>query len=267
VIHIFLVPAALAALIGVHLAILWRQKHTQFPGPGRTETNVVGSKLWPTYAAKSVGLFCAIAAVLGALGGLAQINPIWLYGPFQASQVSTPAQPDWYLGWLEGALRLSPAVEIRAFGHTVANPFFPAVLLPGLTFALLYAWPFLEQRFSRDRVPHDLLDRARDHPLRTAIGAGALAFYFLLFLAGSNDVLAKLTKVPVSTITSVLRILVLALPIVVGVVVHRLMAAWKGTGEDSFLRVPLRAVVSMGREGGSERSPDREPVAPEGARE
>src|SRR5438094_1825225 len=68
--HIFIVPAALAGLIAAHLAIIWRQKHTQFAGPGRTETNVVGSKLWPTYTAKSVGLLFGVAAVLAAMGGL-----------------------------------------------------------------------------------------------------------------------------------------------------------------------------------------------------
>jgi ubiquinol-cytochrome c reductase cytochrome b subunit len=192
--HIFLVPALLATLIGAHLAILWRQKHTQFPGPGRTETNVVGSKLWPTYAAKSTGLFFGIAAVLGAMGGLLQINPVWLYGPFTPAAVSSPAQPDWYLGWLEGALRIFPAWEIRALGHAIPNPFFPAVLLPTITFGLLYAWPFLEARLTGDREEHHLLDRARNHPVRTGIGAMALTFYTLLLLAGSNDILATASR-------------------------------------------------------------------------
>ncbi|MDQ3574416.1 MAG: cytochrome b, partial [Actinomycetota bacterium] len=102
VMHILLVPAAITGLLGAHLAILWRQKHTQFPGPGRTERNVVGSHLWPTYTARSMALFCLVLAVLAALAGLAQINPVWLYGPFRPASVSTAAQPDWYLGWIEG---------------------------------------------------------------------------------------------------------------------------------------------------------------------
>src|SRR5205085_2015853 len=109
VLHVMLVPALIIVLLTAHLAILWRQKHTQFRGPGRTERNVVGSFLWPTYTLRSIGLFAAVAAVLSALGGLAQINPVWLYGPFKAPAVSTAAQPDWYVGWLEGALRLAPA--------------------------------------------------------------------------------------------------------------------------------------------------------------
>ncbi|HEX2272966.1 MAG TPA: cytochrome b, partial [Acidimicrobiales bacterium] len=137
VLHVMLLPALIVGLLTAHLAILWRQKHTQFPGPGRSEDNIVGSRLWPTYALKSVGLFFIVAAVLAGLGGLAQINPVWLYGPYdpaQAAASTAGSQPDWYVGWLDGALRIMPAWEIRAFGFTVANPFFPGALLPGLTF-------------------------------------------------------------------------------------------------------------------------------------
>jgi len=243
VIHIFLVPAALAALISIHVALIWYQKHTQFPGPGRTETNVVGSRLWPTYAMKSVALFFAVGAVLGLLGGLAQINPIWLYGPFVPQAVSSPAQPDWYLGWLEGGLRLFPNWEIRAFGHTVPNPFFPTVLLPGITFLLLYLWPFLEQRFTGDRLPHDLLDRPRDRPVRTGLGAAALTFYGVLFIAASNDVIAKLFKVPVTGVTWLFRILVVVLPPVIGFGMYRFMLGARMTGAESLLQVPFSAVI------------------------
>jgi ubiquinol-cytochrome c reductase cytochrome b subunit len=250
VIHIFLVPAALAALISIHLALIWRQKHTQFPGPGRTATNVVGSRLWPTYTVKSVALFFAVGGVVGLLGGLAQINPVWLYGPFIPHAVSSPAQPDWYLGWLEGALRLFPAWEIRAFGHTVPNPFFPAVLLPGVTFLLLYLWPFLEQRVTGDRRHHDLLDRSRERPVRTGLGAATLTFYGILFIAASNDLIAKLFKVPVSGVTWAFRILVLVLPPLVGFVMYRFMRGAVLIGAESLLEVPISAVVR------SQPSPD-----------
>ena len=243
VVHIMIVPAAIGGLIAAHLAILWRQKHTDFPGPGRTETNVVGSKLWPTYAAKSVSLFLAVFAVTALLGGLVQINPVWLYGPFRPEQVSSPAQPDWYMGWVEGALRLMPAWELRAFGFEIPNPFFPAVLLPGITFLLLYAWPFLEARFTKDLEPHHLLDRARDHPARTALGAATLTFYTVLFFAASNDLIAKLLEVRVETVTAIYRILVLGLPPVVGYVVFRLMKGLLASGADRFTQMPLSAVL------------------------
>lgn len=213
VIHILLVPAALATLLGGHLAILWRQKHTQFAGRGKTEHNVVGSHLWPTYAAKSVALFAAVFAVLAALGGLAQINPVWLYGPFEPAAVTTAAQPDWYVGWLEGALRIFPPWEVRAFGHTIANPFFPGVLLPGLTFGALYAWPFVEARVTKDRGAHELLDRPRDRPVRTAIGVGVLAFYVVLLLAGGQDIVAEQLRVRVTSVVYAFQIGLVVLPL------------------------------------------------------
>ena len=120
-----------ATLIAVHLAMIMRQRHTQFPGPGRREDNVVGTPMWPGYALRSLGLFAAVAAVLVLMGGLIQINPVWLWGPYHPYIGTNGAQPDWYLGWLIGALRLMPNLEIHAFGHTlVPNPFFGGVLFP-----------------------------------------------------------------------------------------------------------------------------------------
>ena len=237
--HVFIVPALIATLIGVHLALVWRQKHTQFPGPGRTEANVEGLSFWPTYAAKSVGLFFGVSAVLAALGGLAQINPVWLYGPFSPEKVSSPAQPDWYLGWLEGALRLFPPWEIRAGGWVIPNPFFPAVLLPGITFAVLYAWPYIDARLRGDDRAHHLLERSRDRPERTALGVAALTFYVVLFVAGSNDLLAKWFNVPVDAVTWVLRVMVLALPVLTGLLAHRAMTAYASSGASRFSKVPL----------------------------
>jgi len=217
VLHVLLLPALISGLLGAHMAILWRQKHTQFKGRGRTEDNIVGSKLWPTYAMKSVGLFAIVAGVLAGLGGLAQINPIWLYGPYdpaQAAAATAGSQPDWYVGWLDGALRVMPGWEIRAFGHTVANPFFPGALLPGLTFAGLYLWPWVERRFTHDLDAHNLLDRPRDAPVRTGIGAAVIAFYTVLFLAGGNDILSSIFGIAPESVTNTFRILLVIGPVV-----------------------------------------------------
>jgi ubiquinol-cytochrome c reductase cytochrome b subunit len=241
--HIMIVPALIIGLLSAHLAIVWRQKHTQFPEAGRTETNVVGSRFWPTYTAKSVGLFFAVFAVLCLLGGLVQINPVWLYGPFEPHQVTSPAQPDWYLGWVEGALRMFPAWEVRAFGFEIPNPFYPAVAMPGVTFAALYAWPFLEARLTGDREPHNLLDRARDHPARTALGATALTFYAVMFFAASNDLIATWFDLPVLAITQVFRILLVVVPPVTGYVVYRLMKALAQSGARRLGEMPLGALV------------------------
>ncbi|MDP9072450.1 MAG: ubiquinol-cytochrome c reductase cytochrome b subunit [Actinomycetota bacterium] len=222
VMHILLIPGLIVALLVAHLAILWRQKHTQFPGPGRSEGNVVGSYLWPNYTAKSLGMLFLISAVLATLGGLAQINPVWLYGPFHPEIVTTAAQPDWYVGWLEGALRLFPPWEPRAFGYTLPNAFFPGALLPGLTFALLYLWPFLEARFTKDRQEHHLLDRPRDRPVRSAIGAGVLTFYLVLTAAGGQDILAQKLNLSIAAVLWGLRLLLVALPLAVAVLTYRL---------------------------------------------
>ena len=239
VVHVLIIPGILAALIGAHLGLVWRQKHTDFPGPRRTEDNVVGSRLWPTYAVKSVALFFAVFAVCAALGGLVQINPVWLYGPFRVQQVPSPAQPDWWLGWVEGALRIFPAWETRAFGFEIPNPFYPAVLLPGITFAVLFAWPWLEARFTGDRAQHNLLERPRDRPMRTAIGAAALTFYSVLQLAASNDLLALNLGVPVQAVTWFFRVAVLVLPPLVGWMMLRLMRRLKRSGARRLVDVPV----------------------------
>jgi ubiquinol-cytochrome c reductase cytochrome b subunit len=241
VIHILLVPAAIALLLTAHLAILWRQKHTQFGGRGKREDNVVGSYLWPTYAAKSIGLFAMVFAALAALGGLAQINPIWLYGPFKPAVVSTAAQPDWYVGWLEGALRIMPPWEIRVWHHTIANVFFPGVLLPGLTFAALYAWPFLEARFTHDYAEHHLLDRPRDRPFRTAMGVATLTFYVVLFVAGAQDILAQKLSVSITVVTHTLQVLLFALPLAGALLAAKLCRDLQGADSLAERKEAIRA--------------------------
>ncbi|MFE9690163.1 cytochrome bc complex cytochrome b subunit [Micromonospora sp. NPDC005806] len=216
--HVLLVPAILVALISLHLAILVRQKHTQFPGPGRTEHNVVGSRLWPSYTLRSLALFAWVLAVLFALGGLAQINPVWLYGPFEPAQSTSPAQPDWYVAWGDGALRLFPSWEFRIAGYLVPGPFFPGVVLGGLAFAALYLWPFAERRWNRDRRPHHLLDRPRDHPVRVGVGVAALTFFAVLVVAAGDDILARLLGVPVYDLLTLFRVLVFVVPVLTGAV-------------------------------------------------
>ena len=187
--HVFIIPAILAALIAVHLAIIMLQRHSQFRGPGRREDNVVGTPMWPGYALRSLGLFAAVAAVLVLMGGLIQVNPVWLWGPYHTYVGTNGAQPDWYLGWLIGALRIMPNLEIHLFGHTlVPNPFFGGVLFPAIVFGLLYALPWLDRRFiSKDYRRHDLLERPRDNPARSALAAAVLAMVAVVFAAGSVD--------------------------------------------------------------------------------
>ena len=223
VIHVLFLPLLILGLLGAHMAILWRQKHTQFRGKGKTEDNVVGSRLWPSYALKSVGFFFIVSAVVALLGGVAQVNPIWLYGPFRAADVSAASQPDWYVGWLDGALRLFPGWEIRAFGHTIPAVFFPGVLLPTVSFGLLFGWPFIEARFTKENErEYHLLDRPRERPLRTGIGVGVISFYVVLFFAAATDVLATVFDVSVTGLLVTFRAVLIALPPVAASVTYRL---------------------------------------------
>ena len=212
--HVLIVPLMIFALLGAHLGMLWRQKHTQFPGKGRTDTTVVGSRLWPVYTAKSVGLFAIVGGVLAALGAWVQINPVWLYGPYEPASVTTYAQPDFTLGWIEGAMRLFPGWDIR-IGHSyrIAAGFWPAIVFPAITFALLYSWPFIDKRLTGDRAEHNVIDRPRDRPGRSAFGFGVLTFFGLLLVAGSQDILASQLNVTIQPVTWSLRIAVITLSV------------------------------------------------------
>jgi ubiquinol-cytochrome c reductase cytochrome b subunit len=214
--HILIIPALIAGLLGAHLALVWRQTHTQFPGGRRREHNVVGDRFWPAYLFKSTGLFLLVAGVLFALGGLAQINPVWLYGPFDAGSTTIPAQPDWYLGWVEGALRIIPPVTLTLGSYEIPSHFFAGILLPLLVFAVLYAWPFAEARITGDRDAHHLLDRPRDRPVRTAIGAGGLGFLAVLLFAGSHDLQGQLMGISVDGMTVAYQVAALTVPPTVG---------------------------------------------------
>jgi ubiquinol-cytochrome c reductase cytochrome b subunit len=243
VVHILIIPAAIATLLAVHLAILWRQKHTQFAGRGRTNENVVGSRLWPTYAAKSVALFAIVAGVLALLGGLAQINPVWLYGPFSPSAVSTAAQPDWYMGWIEGALRIMPPAYVKVGTYNISEIFWPAILLPTVTFGLLYLWPFLEAKLTGDHAEHHLLDRPSERPIRTALGVVVLTFYSVLLLAGAQDIWSQELNVSLSAVLWTFRILVFVLPAVLGLftwkVCHDLRAGRHAEHEEARAELPV----------------------------
>ncbi len=178
-----------------------RQKHTQFKGEGRTEDNVVGSPMFPTFMAKTTGFLFMVTAATALLGAFAQINPIWQFGSYDASKISYAVQPDWYMGWLDGALRIMPSWELAFWGHTVPlEVFLPAVVFPGLIFTLCMAWPMLERRVTGDNELHNLLDRPRDRPKRTAAGVAIFALLFTLFAASSTDVLANFFHVSLNEV-------------------------------------------------------------------
>jgi ubiquinol-cytochrome c reductase cytochrome b subunit len=171
---------------------------------------------------RSTGLFFLTAAILAAVGGLVQINPVWVYGPFVASAVSSPAQPDWYIGWLEGSLRLGPNWEPTILGVTIPSLFLPGIAVPTILFGGFMLWPFIEARISGDHREHHLLQWPWQAPLRLAIGSAVLTLFVVLTVAGGNDVLAAFLHVGLEDLTSTLRIVALVAPVIVGVVAYRL---------------------------------------------
>ncbi|NMN94850.1 cytochrome b [Antrihabitans stalactiti] len=209
--HILLLPGIILALIGMHLALVWYQKHTQFPGPGRTEQNVVGVRILPVFALKGGAFFAMTVGVLALLGGLVQINPIWNLGPYNPSQVSAGSQPDFYMMWTDGMARLWPAWEIYPFGHTVPAVFAIAIIM-GLIFTLLFAYPWIEKRLTKDDAHHNILQRPRDAPVRTGIGAMAISFYLVLTLSTVNDIIALKFDISLNATTWMGRIGLLVVP-------------------------------------------------------
>ena len=221
--HVLLIPAILLALIGLHLLILVKQKHTQFPGAGRTEHNVVGNRLFPTFAAKATGLIFVVFGVCAALGGLVQINPVWLWGPYNPAQVSAASQPDWYIGFLDGSTRIFPAWDLNLPGnYTVPALFWPTVVIAGLMFTVLALYPSIERKLTGDTASHHLLQRPRDVPVRTSLGAMALTFYIWLMVAGGNDVIADKFDISLNAMIWVGRIGVIILPPLAYVVTYRI---------------------------------------------
>src|SRR5262245_52482355 len=184
IVHVLIIPALLVFLITIHMALMVKQKHTQFPGPGRTNTNVVGARMFPSFVLKTSGFFMIVFAVIALLGGLVQINPIWVFGPYGTSVVSAGSQPDWYVMFLDGSTRLMPAWDIHLGPYTIPAIFWPTVVLPGVLTVLPLLYPFIEARMHRDKAMHHLLQRPRDVPTRTGLGAMAITFFVVLLISG-----------------------------------------------------------------------------------
>jgi quinol---cytochrome-c reductase cytochrome b subunit len=221
--HVFLLPVLIATLLAVHLLLVALRHHTQFKrGPRETERKIVGVPTFPGQTPRSLGLFFAVAGVLFLLGGLAQINPIWLWGPFHTFSSTNGAQPDWYLGWLIGALRLVPSFDLVIGGYTlVPNPFWGGAAFPLIVFTFLYLWPWLERRWSGDDAFHNLLDRPRDAPGRTAIGVGFFTWVFLVFVAGSADRIDVLFNISYTSQIWAYRVAALAAPPITAFIAYR----------------------------------------------
>ncbi|KAA2253026.1 cytochrome bc complex cytochrome b subunit [Solihabitans fulvus] len=211
-VHILLLPGIILGLVAVHLGLVWYQKHTQFPGVGRKENNVVGVRIMPVFAAKGGGFFAVCVAVIAIMGGIFQINPIWNFGPYNPAQVSAGSQPDWYMGWTDGLARLWPAWEMYLGNYTIPAIFFGAALPMGVILMTAMFYPWIERKLSKDHAHHNLLQRPRDVPVRTSLGAMAIAFFMVLLLSGGNDIIADKFNISLNAMTWIGRISLLVLP-------------------------------------------------------
>jgi len=213
-VHVLLLPGIFLALITAHLMLVWYQKHTQYPGPGRTEKNVVGYPLMPIYMAKAGGFFFVVFGITALLGAVASMNPIWLYGPYTPGQISAGSQPDFYMGWIDGLVRMAPPLETHLLGHTISwNILIPGLIIPGLVFTPMALYPWIESWITGDKREHHLLDRPRNVPNRTAIGAAVMMFFFVALLNGGNDLIATHFSSSINHIMWFARIGIILLPI------------------------------------------------------
>ncbi|MFI8188020.1 cytochrome bc complex cytochrome b subunit [Streptomyces sp. NPDC085946] len=251
-IHILLLPGIMLGLVAAHLILVFHHKHTQYPGPGRTEKSVVGMPFLPVYLAKAGGFFFLVFGVLALMGALAQINPVWAFGPYRPDLVTTGAQPDWYLGFSEGLIRVMPGWEIDLWGHTlVPGVFIPFALFP-LVMIAIGVYPFVEAWITGDKREHHILDRPRNAPVRTALGVAWLSLYTVLLIGGGNDIVATHLHLSINAITWFVRIAVFAVPVLAFVVTKKICMG---------LQRRDRAKVLHGRETGTvKRLPNGEYV-------
>jgi len=250
-VHVLLIPGILLALIGAHMLLLVYHKHTQWPGPGRTEENVVGFPMLPVYAAKAGGFFFIVFGVTALMGGLLGINPIWKYGPYDPTKVTAGSQPDWYMGWPDGALRIMPGWEFHFFGYSFAlNVFLPIIVLPGLMFTILLLLPFLESWITGDKREHHLLERPRNAPTRTALMVSLMTFYGLMWAAGGNDLIAIKLNLSINQITYFMRVAVFVGPAIAFWITRRWCISLQRHDQEKLLHGYETGVILRSPEGG-----------------
>jgi ubiquinol-cytochrome c reductase cytochrome b subunit len=254
--HILLLPAAVLAFIALHLVFVVTHKHTQYAGPGRTNENVIGYPVLPVYAAKAGGFFFIVFGVLMLMGAFFAINPIWLYGPYDPSPVSAGTQPDWYIGFADGALRLMPGwlggpggvpMEFTILNTTYSlNILIPVVVL-GLFIVAVMTYPFVEAWVTGDKREHHIADRPRNMPTRTAIGAAGVTFYTVLFAGASSDLIATHFELSIESVITILQFTLFLGPVAAFFITKRICLALQkkdrqivlhGTESGRIVRLP-----------------------------
>ncbi len=266
--HIMIVPAIILLMVGVHLFMVIVHKHTQYPGPGRTNDNVVGFPVGPVYAAKAGGFFFIVFGIVAFISGFFTINPIWNYGPYDPSPVSAGTQPDWYIGFVDGALRLMPGTLGNfSFEWNIPLPWgvntlplnvlLPALVPAGIIFTLMFTWPWIERWITKDNREHHLLDRPRNAPFRTAVGVSGVIFYCVMWAAASSDLIATHFHVSLNDVTYWLRTLFIIGPIIAFFLTRRIALSLQRKDREIVLHGRESGIIEMSPEGGfSEKHED-----------
>jgi ubiquinol-cytochrome c reductase cytochrome b subunit len=254
-VHVLLIPGLILALITAHMLLLVYHKHTQWPGPGRTEQNVVGYPLLPIYAAKAGGFFFVVFGVIALMGALLSINPVWKFGPYDPSKVTAGSQPDWYMGWPDGALRIMPGIETHIWGTTWSwNVLLPIQVLPMVMFSLLLFLPFIESWITGDKRDHHILQRPRNAPTRTATMVALMTAYGLFWAAGGNDIIAIKLHLSINHITYFMRLMVFLGPVIAFWITRRWCISLQRHDNDMLLHGYESGIIMRSADGGySER--------------
>ncbi|WP_426244120.1 cytochrome b [Nocardioides sp. LHG3406-4] len=250
-IHVLLIPGLLLALIAAHMLLLVYHKHTQWPGPGRTEQNVVGFPMLPVYAAKAGGFFFIVFGVTAVMGALLSINPVWKFGPYDPTKVTAGSQPDWYMGWPDGLLRIMPGVESVIFGYTISwNVMVPILILPPLMLGIVIMLPFVEAWITGDKREHHLLQRPRNAPTRTAVMVSLMTFYGLAWAAGGNDIIAIRLNLSINQITYFMRAAIFIGPLIAFVITRRWCISLQRHDNETLLHGYETGVIMRSADGG-----------------
>jgi len=236
-VHVLLLPAIIIGLFTAHIVLVAVHKHTQYPGPGKTNDNVVGYPFMPVYMAKAGGFFFVVFGITALMAALVTINPIWLYGPYDPSPVTAGSQPDWYMGFADGALRLFPGfTEFNVFWFTLSlNVFIPSLVVMPLIYTIAGVYPFIESWVTGDKREHHLLDRPRNAPTRTGLGVMAISFYLILFVAAGNDLIAIKLGLSINDITQTLQVMLLVVPPLAYWVTKRICMSLQRRDQDKVL--------------------------------
>ena len=250
------------------MLLLVYHKHTQWPGPGRTEQNVVGFPMLPVYAAKAGGFFFMVFGVIALMGGLLSINPVWKFGPYDPSKVTAGSQPDWYMGWPDGAAADHARLGDRTLGlhDLLERAILPILVLPGA-----------DVHDPDDAAVHRGLDHRRQARRTTCSSVRAtprraprvmvalMTFYGLLWAAGGNDIIAIKLHLSINQITYFMRVAVFVGPLIAFFITRRWCISLQRHDNEKLLHGYETGIIMRSPEGGySERhlpiSPRRAPT-------